>query len=128
MSMVAGCKAMELYDRAAHDRLAALGEHLREGLRDILQRTGRPGQVTGAASMVGLFHTDAPMGEWRSTLKMMMENPDVMQTGDAFFREMLNEGVYMASQGFFVLSTPMHESDIDFILDKAEKVLTRLTG
>jgi len=128
MSMIAGCAAMELYDEAAHDRLAALGERLRTGLREILQRAGRPGQVTGTASMIGLFHTDAPMGEWRTTMKMMMEHPAVLQTGEAFFREMLNEGVYMASQGFFVLSTPMEETDIDFILEKAEKVLSRLPG
>ena len=37
MSMVAGAKAMELYDRAAHDRLAGLGERLRSGLRELLK-------------------------------------------------------------------------------------------
>ena len=128
MSMVAGVAALELYDRAAHDRLAGLGQRLRDGLKDILTRTGRPGQVTGAASMIGLFHTDQPMGDWRTTMNMMMKEPDVMQTGEAFFREMLNQGVYMASQGFFVLSTAMSEHEIDFVLEKAELVLRKMSA
>jgi glutamate-1-semialdehyde aminotransferase len=76
--------------------------------------------------MIGLFHTDQPMGDWRATLNMMMSNPGVMQTGEAFFRGMLNEGVYLASQGFFVLSTAMTPADIDFVLDKAELTLRGL--
>jgi glutamate-1-semialdehyde 2,1-aminomutase len=119
MTMVAGAVAMELYDEAAHDRLAGLGERLREGLREAIKITGRRGQVTGAASMIGLFHTDSPMGGWRQTLNMMAADPTVMQQSDTFFRHMLNRGVYMASQGFMVLSTAMTEADIDFILEQA---------
>lgn len=128
MSMVAGVAAMELYDRAAHDRLVALGDRLREGLKSVLQATGRPGSVTGTASMVGLFHTDEPLGDWRTTLNMMMTHPTVMQQGGEFFRHMLNEGVYMAEQGFFVLSTPMTEADIDFVLDKSELILRKMSA
>lgn len=119
MTMVAGAVALEHYDRAAHDRLAALGERLRQGLREVLSVTDRPGRVTGAASMIGLFHTDEPFSDWRSALRLMMAQPHMMQQGDAFFREMLNRGVYMASQGFFVLSTAMEEADIDFIIEQA---------
>ena len=123
MSMVAGAAAMELYDRAAHDRLAGLGERLRSGLRELLRVTGRPGIVTGAASMVGLFHTDAPLKDYRSAVKAMMGEPAVGRRTEAFFRHMLNNGVYMASHGFMVLSTAMTEADIDFILDQAEGAL-----
>jgi glutamate-1-semialdehyde 2,1-aminomutase len=119
MSMVAGAVAMELYDRAAYDRLATLGERLREGLREVLKLADAPGTVTGAASMVGLFHTDQPLTDYRSLMGVMMSEPGLMQRGERFFNNMLNEGVYMASQGFFVLSTPMTEADIDFILEKA---------
>ena len=128
MCMAAGVAAMELYDRAAHERLAGLGDRLREGLRRIIQITGRPGTVTGTASMVGLFHTDSTMGDWRTTLNMMMAEPTVMEQGEVFFRHMLNEGVYMASQGFFVLSTAMTEADIDFVLEKAELSLRKMSA
>jgi glutamate-1-semialdehyde 2,1-aminomutase len=128
MTMVAGAAAMGMYDRAAHDRLAGLGEQLREGLRQLVKLTGRAGTVTGTASMVGLFHTDAPLGDWRTTVKTMIADPSLMQQGEVFFRHMLNEGVYMASQGFFVLSTAMEQSDIDFVLEKAELVLRRMSA
>ena len=128
MSMVAGVAAMELYDRAAHDRLAGLGERLRDGLRDVLKITGRPGTVTGAASMVGLFHTELPMGDYRAMLKTIMAEPRIMQQAEAFFQRMLNEGVYLARQGFMVLSTAMCESDVDFIIDKSEKCLRAISA
>ena len=127
MSMVAGAVALELYDRQAHDRLAALGERLRTGLRDLLRVTGRPGTVTGAASMVGLFHTESPITDYRSMLHAVMTEPSLGRNADAFFRHMLNHGVYMASHGFMVLSTAMSEGDIDFILDKAELSLRALS-
>jgi glutamate-1-semialdehyde 2,1-aminomutase len=128
MSMVAGVAAMEHYDLQAFNRLASLGNRLRNGLRDVVQRSGRPGTVTGQASMVGLFHTEKPLGNWRQTLNMMMQEPNIMQDAEVFFRHMLNEGVYMASQGFFVLSTAMQEADIDFVLEKAELSLRKMSA
>ncbi|MEE4660504.1 MAG: aspartate aminotransferase family protein [Halieaceae bacterium] len=126
MTMAAGAAALEHYDEAAHQRLAGLGERLRTGLREIFARQGRPATVTGAASMIGLFHTEAPMTDWRASLKAMMEDPGLMQQADTLFRGLLNEGVYMASQGFFVLSTAMTEADIDFVLEKTELILRKL--
>jgi glutamate-1-semialdehyde 2,1-aminomutase len=128
MSMTAGAVAMEMYDEAAHERLAQLGARLREGLKETLQITGRPGTVTGAASMVGFFHTDTPITDYRTMLNLMMSDPSVMQNADGFFRHMLNSGVYMASQGFFVLSTAMSEADVDFILDKALHSLRQMSA
>ncbi|MGL4564529.1 MAG: aspartate aminotransferase family protein [Halioglobus sp.] len=128
MTMVAGAAAMELYDRPAHDRLASLGERLRAGLRELLKVTGRPGTVTGAASMVGFFHTDSPITDYRSMLHTMMTDPSVGRLANEFFRHMLNHGVYMANHGFMVLSTPMTEADIDFILDKAELSLRSMSA
>ena len=59
---------------------------------------------------------------------MMGSEPTVMQQSDAFFRHLLNRGVYMASQGFFVLSTAMTEADIDFILEQALDSLRALSA
>ena len=127
MTMAAGVAAMEMYDRQAHDRLAGLGERLRSGLREALRIVDRPGTVTGTASMVGLFHTEAPMKDYRSVFRLMMTEPTVMQQSDAFFRQMLNNGVYLAAQGFFVLSTAMTEADIDFVLEQALQSLRAMS-
>ena len=128
MTMVAGAVAMELYDEAAHERLAGLGDQLRKGLREALKIANRAGQVTGTASMIGMFHSDTPITDWRALVQLMGSDPTVMQQSDAFFRHMLNRGVYMASQGFFVLSTAMTEADIDFILEQALDSLRALSA
>jgi glutamate-1-semialdehyde 2,1-aminomutase len=119
MTMVAGAAALELYDETAHNRLAGLGDRLRQGMREALTIAGMPGTVTGTSSMIGLFHMDTPITDYRSMMNVMMRDPGVMQKADSFFKHMLNEGVYLASQGFFVLSTAMTESDIDFVLEKS---------
>ena len=128
MTMVAGVAAMELYDKAAHNRLASLGERLRSGLVEVLKVTGRAGTVNGAASIVGLFHTETPITDYRSLLKVVTTEPALGQVADSFFHHMLNEGVYFGKQGFFVLSTAMTETDIDFILEKSEKCLRAITA
>jgi glutamate-1-semialdehyde 2,1-aminomutase len=119
MTMIAGAVAMQLYDRAAHERLVALGERLRKGLGEALAIAGVEGTVTGAASMIGLFHTATPITDYRSMIQLIGTDRGLMARADDFFRRMLNQGVYMAQQGFMVLSTPMTEADIDFISDKA---------
>jgi glutamate-1-semialdehyde 2,1-aminomutase len=128
MSMVAGAAALELYDRAAHERLAGLGERLRKGLGEVLRVTRQPGTVTGASSMIGLFHTEQPINDYRSMMGVLMGDPAVMQRADMFFRHMLNNGVYMAHHGFMVLSTAMTEADIDFILEQAERSLRNMAA
>ena len=57
---------------------------------------------------------------------MTMADRSIGERSNGFFRFMLNEGVYMASQGFMVLSTAMDEADIDFILDKSLRALRSL--
>jgi glutamate-1-semialdehyde 2,1-aminomutase len=124
--MAAGVAAMQLYDREAFDRLSALGDRLREGLKEALRIAQMPGVVRGASSMIGLFHTEKEFGNYRDLTTMMMADRSIGERSNAFFRFMLNEGVYMASQGFFVLSTAMNEADIDFVLDKSLRALRSL--
>ena len=59
---------------------------------------------------------------------MVTTEPALGQVADSFFHHMLNEGVYFGKQGFFVLSTAMTETDIDFILEKSEKCLRAITA
>jgi glutamate-1-semialdehyde 2,1-aminomutase len=126
MTMAAGVAAMQLYDRAAFDRLSALGDRLRAGLEEALRVAQMPGIVRGASSMIGLFHTEKNFDNYRDLTTMMMADRSIGERSNEFFRFMLNEGVYMASQGFMVLSTAMNEADIDFILDKSLRALRAL--
>jgi glutamate-1-semialdehyde 2,1-aminomutase len=119
MTMAAGVAAMRLYDRAAFDRLATLGDRLRAGLAEALRVAQMPGIVRGASSMIGLFHTERDFADYRELTAMMTADRTIGERSNQFFRHMLNDGVYMASQGFMVLSTAMTETDIDFIVEKS---------
>jgi glutamate-1-semialdehyde 2,1-aminomutase len=119
MTMAAGSVAMELYDREAFDRLARLGERLRQGLREALQLAQLPGVVTGGSSIVGLFHTDQRFENYRELVSALGADSSVNKRANQFFNHMLNSGVYMAPMGFMVLSTAMDDADVDFILDKS---------
>jgi glutamate-1-semialdehyde 2,1-aminomutase len=119
MTMAAGAAAMRAFDEAAFDRLSALGERLRAGLREALKVSGAPGKVGGATSMVSLFHMDAETRTYRDVAGAMHANPEARQRGERFFRHMLNNGVLMGALGFFVLSTAVTEQDIDRVLETA---------
>src|SRR4030095_10359868 len=126
MTMAAGVAAMELYDREAFDRLSALGDRLRAGLEEALRVAQMPGVVRGASSMVGLFHTEKNFDNYRDLTTMMMADRSIGERSNEFFRFMLNDSVYMASQGCMVLSPAMNEADVDFILDKSLRALRAL--
>ena len=77
--------------------------------------------------MVGFFHTDKEIDNYRDIVTMVGSDPGAIQRAEKFFHYMINNGVFMAPQGFFVLSTAMTESDIDVILEKALEGLRSLS-
>jgi glutamate-1-semialdehyde 2,1-aminomutase len=126
MTMAAGLKAMQLFDEAAFDRLSALGERLRQGLREALNIAKAPGTVGGATSMVCLFHSDNQVETYRDVVNSMRTNVQAQARAGQFFRYMLNHGVIMGAPGFFVLSTPLTEKDIDDVLEKSLAALREM--
>jgi glutamate-1-semialdehyde 2,1-aminomutase len=126
MTMAAGAVAMEMFDRAAFDRLAALGERFRKGLREALAITHSPGTVGGATSMASLFHIEAEVETYRDVVNSMRGNAEAQARAGQFFRFMLNNGVLMGAPGFFVLSTALTDADIDFVLDKTVQGLREM--
>ncbi|ODT88368.1 aspartate aminotransferase family protein [Phenylobacterium sp. SCN 70-31] len=119
LTMAAGAVAMRLFDRAAFDRLSALGDRLRAGLREIVSITGVEAYVRGQASIVGLFQGAETGQTYRDVMRARQANANLAPRVELFFRHMLNHGVLMGAPGFFVLSTALTEADIDFVLDQA---------
>lgn len=126
MTMAAGAAAMQLFDRTAFDRLSALGERLRDGLREALRISGAPGTVKGSASMASLFHMDGEAHTYRDVAALIGSNPDAGKRAETFFRHMLNNGILMGAPGFFVLSTAVTEADIDHTIEEALKALRKM--
>lgn len=119
MTMAAGVAALELLDRAAFDRMTALSERLRAGLREAVSIARVPGTVTGETSMTAFFHMDANVRTYRDVVKARMGNAQAGERAEKFFRYMLNHGILMGAPGFFVLSTAITEQEIDYTVETA---------
>ena len=129
MTMAAGAAAMELWTQEEFDRVSALGERARKGLREAVEISGANAVVRGATSCVALFHTN-PEHEfhtYRDTVALMIKDPGMMERSYQFFVHMLNSGVLMTHHGFLLLSTPMTESDIDHLLEASLAGLRKLS-
>jgi glutamate-1-semialdehyde 2,1-aminomutase len=126
MTMAAGAAAMQLFDRAAFDRLSSLGDRLRTGLHEATRVAGVPATVRGAASMTALAHFDDEPEDYRSLLAARAANPAAQKRAERFFRILLNEGVMIGASGLFVLSTALTEADIDQVIEASLKALRTL--
>jgi glutamate-1-semialdehyde 2,1-aminomutase len=116
MTMVAGATAMKLFDRAAFDRLSALGDRLRRGLKEAVKVAGVPAIVRGAASMTSLFHIEEGTPTYRDAVAAMQDT-QARARAERLFQHLLNNGVMIGASGFFVLSTALTEADVDQVID-----------
>ena len=117
LTMAAGLAAMTHFDEAAFNRLSGLGQRLRDGLQEALNLSGRPGLVTGTTSLTGLFLIDRPIENWRDLVGMIAANPSVMKKSEMLFHHLLNKGIIIGAQGFFVLSTAITEAEVDYAVE-----------
>lgn len=119
MTMAAGLVAMRLWTEDAVARLARLGDRLRAGLNEVLRIADAPGSVSGAGSMTSFFHATGTIETYRDVIATFRANPDIQARAQKFFHHMLNNGIIMASPGFFVLSTANTEAEIDYLCEQA---------
>src|SRR3546814_11894946 len=75
LSMVAGAAAMAALTPEAFDRLAALGDLAREGLRRAFAAAGLAGQVTGRGSLFLLHLKAGPLENYRTAYRDGPESP-----------------------------------------------------
>jgi glutamate-1-semialdehyde 2,1-aminomutase len=123
ITLAAGLAAMELYDQAAVERLNALGDRMRRGLLQAMERVGMKGQVLGMGSVIVVM--------WREgkTTKAKDAVDSVVSAGalpTLLHLEMLCKGIYFASRGMFALSTPMSEEEVDAAVEAFESSLEYL--
>ncbi len=119
VSMVAGRAAMEAMTPDAFDRLEAMGERLRAGLRARIARRDAPFSVTGAASFFRIHPKRLAPLEYRDAY-LSTEEASLMRTMSRYF---LEAGILLPYGAAACLSTPMVDSDIDLILGAFEEFL-----
>lgn len=112
VSMVAGRVAMEAMTKESFDRLEALGERVRTGLKDSICRTDAPFSVTGAASLFRIHPKRLAPTEYREAV--LSDTQDLVMKELA--RHFLQSGILLPHGAAASLSTPMTYSDIDLIV------------
>lgn len=117
--MAAGRAAMEAMTPDAFDRLEAMGERLRAGLRASIASRNARFSVTGAASLFRIHPKRAAPLEYRDA-HLSAEEAWIMRTMSRYF---LEAGILLPYGAAACLSTPMVHSDIDLILGVFDEFL-----
>ncbi len=99
-------------------------ERLAEGLRTALKESGIPGEVSLAGSLLTLFFADGPVHNYAGAKKS-----DTARFA-AFFREMLNRGIFLPPSQFEALfvSSAHSDDDIDHAVAAAGESLKALNS
>ena len=119
LTMAGGVAPMEQLTPEAYARLDALGDRVREGVRRLLQRKKRPGQVTGTGSLFWLHWTKRRLGDFRSA------RPEDPSAPMRVFMGLVNEGVLMSQRGLGACSLAMTEADVERFVEALGRVLDR---
>lgn len=117
IGMVAGLETLHRLTPEVYDRLNAMGDDLRQRLRDLFTRKGIAAQVTGLGSLLNLHFTEAAVTDFRT-----MRRGDAGRLRQVFFG-LLNGGIFLAPRGMACLSTPMGEEEIAAFVRATERAL-----
>lgn len=123
LAMTAGIETLKrLKTPGFYDSLFSKTETLVQGLKDILQRLGIPGQASCVGSMMGLFFTD------RNVLNFQDAKTCDLTFFSAYYRGMLDKGIYLAPSQFEAgfMSAAHSDKDIETTLRAAEEVLRKI--
>jgi len=103
----------------AYERLEKLGARLENGLKEGIREAGVRAQVVRRGSMLTVFFTDRPVGDWSGAATCDTKMYAV------FFRAMLEEGVYLPPAQFetFFVSLAHTDPEIDRTIESARRAL-----
>lgn len=113
VTLTAGLKAMEMFDREAVERLNALNERLMSGIERTIAETGAQACVTGAGSMFRVHMKPTPPMNYREAFT----TPEEKARLGALLDHLFDAGFVMINTCSGTLSTPMTESEIDALVD-----------
>ena len=117
LTMAGGVATLEQLTPAAYDKLEALGDRLRDGVRRLIRKRGYAGQISGVGSLFWLHHTKRRLSDYRSA------RPDDPQASVRTFMGLVNEGVLLTQRGLGACSAAMTEADVDRFVEALGRVL-----
>ena len=119
-TLAAGLVALEMYGQEEADRINGLGDRLRGGFQSAMDRVGIRGRAGGYGSLVGTIWTGRELNNAKDVVLGFLESGDLSAV---LHWEMLNRGIFFASRGMYVISTPMDEPIIDKVIEEFEGAL-----
>ncbi|MGE4271718.1 MAG: glutamate-1-semialdehyde 2,1-aminomutase [Desulfitobacterium sp.] len=123
LAMAAGLATLRLLQKdGVYEELERKTTRLAEGLQTIAQELQLPIWVNSVGAMFSAFFTSQPVIDFKSACTSDSER------FAAFFRGMLEKGVYLAPSQYeaVFLSTAHSDADLDFTLEQAKDVLKSL--
>jgi glutamate-1-semialdehyde 2,1-aminomutase len=121
LAVAAGLETLRMIeeDPGVYQRLDSMGARVADGLREAARQAGVTATVNQVGSMLTLFFTDQEVTDYATA-----KSSDAARFG-AFFRRMLERGVYLPPSQFEAafLSAAMTEQDIDRLLAAARESL-----
>ena len=119
-TLAAGLVALEMYGQQEVNRINGLGDRMRRGFQAAMERVGIRGRVGGWGSLVRTIWTDRELNNAKDVVLGFLDSGDV---SEVLHWEMLNRGIFFASRGMYVISTPMDEAIIDKVVEEFEGAL-----
>lgn len=113
----AGGAALELLTADECTRLNALGDALRDGIRELGVELGFALTATGLGSLLTIHLVDTPPKTYRDARRADPEAVSLLHLA------LLNEGIFSARRGMLSLSTPMREEDVERALAAIRRAL-----
>jgi glutamate-1-semialdehyde 2,1-aminomutase len=113
VTMVAGLTAMQLFDRAAVEKLNALAVYARDTITEAIRIADVPACVTGAGSMFRVHMKAEVPDDYRGAF------PDAAELArvNSLLEHLLEQGIIMINTCSAVLSTAMTQAEIDTLAE-----------
>ena len=113
ITMVAGLAGMELYDKAAVERINTLGKRARDGITEAIRIAGVPFSVCGAGSLFRVHVKPTVPDNYRAAYM------DAGETGilNSLLGYLFDNGLMLINTCTGALSTAMTEDEIDIACD-----------
>jgi glutamate-1-semialdehyde 2,1-aminomutase len=115
----------ELSKPGVYERMNGLGEKLASGLVKLANKAGFSASWTGVGAMFQLWFCEVERlpRDYRETVPILKSSPFSI-----FWQGLMEEGVLVQPRqdNLFLLSTAHSDTDIEFTLQAAEKVLTKM--
>ncbi|MEH6891645.1 glutamate-1-semialdehyde 2,1-aminomutase [Bacillus sp. JJ864] len=124
LAMTAGYETLVQLTPESYKEFERKAEMLEKGLREVVVKYGIPHCINRAGSMVGIFFTDEKVINYETA---KMSNLDYFA---AYYREMVEQGVFLPPSQFegLFLSTAHSDADIEATIAAAEIAMSKLKG